>query len=343
MKKRMFWADALRTLSIFMVVVIHASAQVMYEWSGVATGELSVFAWNFANLLNSFSRISVPLFVMLSGAFLLKKQESLQKFLSKRLPKIIWPWIFWGTIQLFYNYNYYLGKITLTEFFGVFWFMPMILGLYLITPIIKPFIKSATQKEFKYFYILWFITVSVIPTLNQTFGKNISLSLPSFIQYLGYFIAGYYIVHIFKVSKIIEKQIQLLFFVSIFVIFSGTYALTRLDSEFHISLYEYINVPVLIASITGFITLKSFFINKTKNISKKLQLKITRISQSTLGIFLSHALILDILTTGKLGIIVHSLIVTPFFALPVTIFLVFSLSTLLVMGIKDWHRFLLTR
>lgn len=332
-KKREFWADALRTLSIFLVVVIHTSAKVLYEW-----GSVSELAWNFANLLDSISRISVPIFVMLSGAFLLNKKESLQKFLSTRIPRIMLPWFFWGTIQLFYNYDFSINKIFASNFanklaetfFGGFWYMPVILGLYLITPIVREFVQKAKTKEFLYFFILWFCIASLVPTLNQTFGKNISYQLPTFIKYLGYFVAGYFITHKFKINEKTLNQTGLLYLVSTVVISLGTYALTKINSEFHSSLYEYSNVPVFIASITGFITLKTVFENKKLKISKFIKEKITKISKASLGIFLSHALILEIFANGVIGVKIHALSITPILAIPAVALLVFSTSTVVV-------------
>jgi surface polysaccharide O-acyltransferase-like enzyme len=336
-QKREFWADAMRALSIFLVVVIHSSAKVLYDWGNVL--ELS---WNFANLLNSFSRISVPLFVMISGAFLLNKNEGLLDFIKKRIPRIIIPWFCWGTLQLLYTYDFSLNAILnnnifsklAATYFGGFWFMPMILGLYLITPIIKGFTKKATKQEYLYFFVIWFFFASLIPTLNTSFGINISYQLPLFIQYLGYFVAGYYLVHKTKRYKFKMAQIDTLFIVSSLVITLGTYALTKNNLEFNASLYEYLNIPVLITSITGFISLKSILKNKTFISSKIIRNKITKISQASFGIFLSHSLILEIFSRGYLGVTIHGLITNPFISLPITIISVFSTATLIIIGLQ---------
>lgn len=349
--KRIFWADALRALSIFMVVVVHSSAKVLYEWGSVVSGDLSIWAWNFANILNSFSRISVPLFVMLSGAFLLNKNEGVEIFFRKRIPRIVVPWMLWRTIQLFYNFDFsvseiisnnFAGKVIAT-YFGGFWFMPMILGLYLLTPIIKPFAKTAKTKEFIYFFSLWFLFASLIPTLNQTFGKNISFQLPIFIQYIGYFVAGYFFVHKTKFTKTKLDQNKILFLTTCLVITLGTFSFTQLNGQFNSALYEYLSIFVVTASFTGFLSLKSYFETSSLFKSRELQLKISKISQASLGIFLSHALILDILTKGKLGITVHATIVNPFLALPMTILLVFFLAFLIVLALKRLTNYFLLK
>ncbi len=78
--QRIFWADTMRALAILMVVIIHSSAPVLYNWNEVLASNIPIPSWNFANILNSISRISIPIFVMLSGTFLLRSPENLQTF-----------------------------------------------------------------------------------------------------------------------------------------------------------------------------------------------------------------------------------------------------------------------
>jgi surface polysaccharide O-acyltransferase-like enzyme len=343
--KRDFWADALRVISIFMVVTIHTSAQVLYYW-----GEVSSFSWQFANILNSFSRISVPLFIMLSGAYLLNKKEDTQTFLKTRIPRIVLPWFVWGTIQLLIQNNFSLSIIlskgfasTLAEnYLGAFWFMPMILGIYLLTPVIKPYIQKAKAYEWKYLLSGWILFASIIPTLNEVVGINISFSLPTWIQYLGYFVAGYYLTHVLKINEKLKKQIYGLFFMSIALIILGTTAFTLQNNSLFEGMYSYTNIFALSASLCGFIFFKDMFEKVTKRsfvYAKKfrsIKPKIEVISKASFGIFLSHALILELFTAGRLGFTFSSVSVHPLIALPTTTLLVFFSSLLVILGVKKF-------
>jgi len=53
-----------------------------------------------ANIYGSIARISVPLFFMMSGYLLLPRTESLRSFYTKRMPKVVLPFIFWSVIYL---------------------------------------------------------------------------------------------------------------------------------------------------------------------------------------------------------------------------------------------------
>lgn len=337
-KTRLFWADAMRVIAIFMVVIIHTSATVIYAWNLIPSVQ-----WQFANILNSFSRMSVPLFVMLSGAFLLsKKTESLPAFLQKRIPRILLPWFFWGTLQFLYTYNFSVSEVLgpnlfqriAATYFGGFWFMPMIFGLYLLTPIIKPFIQKMKTKEFLYIFFLWLTTASIIPTLNQIGGINISLQLPIWIQYTGYFVAGYYFVNHVRVEEKKYWQVVLLMVVSCLLIAMGTYWKTVSNNSVFEAFYSYTNLFVVTASLSGFFVLKKQ-LSQIK-IRKKLQEKIAKLSTASFGIFLSHALLLQIFAHGVFGFKIHSLSVAPVLAIPIVSLLIFFTSAGIVIVLQKY-------
>lgn len=62
MTNKIGWIDNLRAVACIMVVMIHATTYSLT--SGSSVGE---FSWDIANLLNSASRVGVPLFFMISG------------------------------------------------------------------------------------------------------------------------------------------------------------------------------------------------------------------------------------------------------------------------------------
>ena len=77
MKKRESWLDALRITSAFLVIVNHTNSDVFQASSPeYATWWLSV-AWYY------LCKIAVPVFVMVSGAVLLPRQDSLRKCLGR--------------------------------------------------------------------------------------------------------------------------------------------------------------------------------------------------------------------------------------------------------------------
>lgn len=62
--ERIFYLDVIRTVACFAIVMIHSSAR--YVIMDVGTVDFWI-----GDVLDSFSRVGVPLFVMISGALLL--------------------------------------------------------------------------------------------------------------------------------------------------------------------------------------------------------------------------------------------------------------------------------
>lgn len=122
--------------------------------------------------------MGVPLFVMLSGALLLqpaKVEEPIKVFLKKRLSRIGLAFFFWSAIYFVWGYYVNNTQLTLNSVtqmllsdgaYYQFWFIYLIVGLYLITPILRVIVAYANQKIIRYFIILWFITVAIIPIFH---------------------------------------------------------------------------------------------------------------------------------------------------------------------------------
>lgn len=89
---RIYYLDVLRVIACLSVIMIHASARyVVYDFG-------SINFW-IANVLDSVSRVAVPLFVMISGALMLDERYSYStKKLSKHIIRMIIFFIFWSAL-----------------------------------------------------------------------------------------------------------------------------------------------------------------------------------------------------------------------------------------------------
>ena len=88
-----FALDAIRTAGIVGVVLIHTVNSVSERpdfFGGVS--------WWFAIILNSASRICIPLFIMLSGYLLLSKDEDYKTTLKRIVNRLLIPLVFWTTL-----------------------------------------------------------------------------------------------------------------------------------------------------------------------------------------------------------------------------------------------------
>jgi surface polysaccharide O-acyltransferase-like enzyme len=87
------WLDFVRWIATIAVITIHVAAPYLYKY-----GSIPMLNWNFYNFIDSLTRFAVPFFVMLSGALLLNRNDSLKDFLFKRFSRVLIPFLFWSII-----------------------------------------------------------------------------------------------------------------------------------------------------------------------------------------------------------------------------------------------------
>lgn len=171
--------DVLRVAATFAVVALHLSAQ---HW---ADTDIYSTAWQAFNLYDSLVRWTVPVFVMISGVFFLAGTQSLRQILRKNVLRIVTAFIFWSA--LYAAYAYFFNKCALSTAVTLFfsghyhmWFLFMIVGLYLIVPLLRPIAQNETL--LRYFLLLALVFNFLLPQL----GALLSLfSWPLYSSYLS--------------------------------------------------------------------------------------------------------------------------------------------------------------
>jgi len=163
-------ADLIRVIAIGVVILLHTG---MYAANlNPSTDGLAVWRGWIINLYLCFGRLGVPLFIMLSGALLLapsKKDEAIGVFFRKRFSRVGLPFLFWAGV--YFLWNVFIEKQQVTSAFiinGVllgpyiiFWYLYMLFGLYLITPLLRVMVANFTDKHFKYFIGLWLVGITL--------------------------------------------------------------------------------------------------------------------------------------------------------------------------------------
>jgi len=177
--------DALRILSILAVVIIHTTTRTL-EASSFALTKIP-----FTLFLNQISRFAVPLFFLISG-FVLElnyhADESYSSYLKKRLNRIFIPYVFWSIIYYFYIYVHgrnpnFLSSLLRGDASYQLYFIPAILILYLLFPLI--------HKLARFFGNIWVVIflffLQLILLFNDYNGSHPQLFYPLGIALLNYF------------------------------------------------------------------------------------------------------------------------------------------------------------
>lgn len=106
-------------------------------------------AWHAANLLDAATRWCVPVFVMISGALMLERNDPTPTFLARRLDRLAPPLLFWSCAYLLLaacqpGWQVVHGQQALLrgEPWYHLWYLCMLPGLYLLTPWLRRLLQS---------------------------------------------------------------------------------------------------------------------------------------------------------------------------------------------------------
>ncbi|MGE3727506.1 MAG: acyltransferase [Candidatus Sericytochromatia bacterium] len=332
---RLVYADALRVFAILMVVVLHTSARALTK--SPAFGEV----WWAGNLFDSLSRWSVPVFVMLSGALLLSapRSEGLGFFLRRRFSKIVLPFLVWSTVYLLFRWLLLKEPLTLGHILPAFlhepafyhlWFMYVILGLYLITPLLRSWLKQASNQDLQYFFCLWVLFVSFLPMSKHLWGLDLGIQLEFLTGYAGYFVLGYYL---HQQKSLPTPWLWGAFISGAMLTVGGTWFLT-LKKQGHLdqALFSYFSPNVLLMSVGVY----GLFKGSQRLGEGQIPRWLLGLSQSSFGIYLCHPLLLAVAlnTTTMNQFKLENVLLAAWWGIPLCSVLVFGLSLGLVLLLR---------
>lgn len=239
-------------------------------------GKIPSSWWWICNASNAFGRFAVPVFVMLSGYLLLGKYKNLTEFLSKRFSRIFVPFFLWTIIFMLWGNYFGIISAEKTKFevvdilkkilmggaggSGHLWFVYMLLGLYLFSPVISRWITQATSQEIKFFLIMWFIACTIYPYFEKFLGIKINFEIRYFSGYVGYFVLGYFLGNL--PINLPQSRVGLMalavFLISWVITFVGIYFSTVSNNKaYESSLFDYLSPSVILMSISAFLTFKN--------------------------------------------------------------------------------------
>jgi len=340
--ERLFWTDLARVLAVFGVVIVHVAADVITEWNRLPSSW-----WWAANVFDSLTRGCVPLFVMLSGALLLPKQESLRDFFTKRFRRIFIPAVVWVAIYLAWKKIFYAPSLGPAEAVrlvvngGVYfhlWFLYLIMGLYLLTPVLRGVVGGVPQKILCYFLALCFFVSSVATFwagLDQKIlhtGLRFSLSMEMAQGFTGYFVLG----HVIRKASTGKWRgtAFVVWIACLLVNLFGTFFLTRRLGGYQPLFYDNMAPNVVLYTAAGFLLLKEFGEGIATRFGAKFRRGITHLSSGSFGIYLAHVIFLDTLIKGRLGFTLKGDLFHPAWMIPLTALVVYAVSFFTVLGIQ---------
>ncbi len=329
-ENKTFWFDNLRVIATIGVILIHVSSEYV-----PASGTISAYTFWIGNLFDSASRVSVPIFVMLSGALLLPKDYGISTFLKKRLVRLVIPFLFWSLIYIGntiygefdagHKMSFY--QIARTVFVNLrdgssihLWYVYMIIGVYLFIPVIGKWVRNSTEKEMRYFLIIWVCTLF----LDQPYLYKIKpdIDLTYFTGFLGFLILGHYLTsNSFGNARKTNFIALMMVLVGYFSTVLGTFFVHQSTNEYVSTFYEPLS-PNIMLFAAGL-----FLLSKNKDITQPFFVKIRNfISRYSYGIFLVHVLVLFKLYDFGLS----WNFINPVLGIPITVLSTLIVSSLII-------------
>lgn len=229
------------------------------------------------------------------------------------------------------------------------WFLPMIIGLYLIVPFLRKI--TANIGLTRYFLVLaaffsvflttffgtygdvsahYHMPVVVQTIMNSLYRLNINTYFNFTLSFPTYFVAGYYLSQL-KLSRKNRYWIYGFGIVGLVWSFGATQWLSMKFNTPILPFYQYMSIPVALTSVAIFVAMKELGLKidwVKDNAFKKALLKT---SELTFGIYLIHFMFVHIAVRNCH---IFELIPNTFIAVPVMSIIIFIISGLLAWGLS---------
>ena len=166
--KREIWIDWMRVAACFMVILVHSTEPFYLGGDGSLILNQADAFWS--SFFDSFVRACVPLFVVASSYLQFPLHYSAGEFFRRRTIRVLIPFVVWLLVYAFVwgepasnlkslllNFNYSAGHL---------WFVYMLIGVYLIMPLLSPWAEKVGKKELQVYLGIWLFT-TFIPLIRD--------------------------------------------------------------------------------------------------------------------------------------------------------------------------------
>ena len=166
--QRIVWVDWMRVAACFMVILVHSTEPFYLGGEGSLILTKTDAFWS--SFFDSFVRACVPLFVVASSYLQFPLHHSTGEFCRRRAVRILVPFVIWSIVyacvwgspgdnlrNLLMNFNYSAGHL---------WFVYMLIGVYLLMPLLSPWAEKVGKKELQVYLGIWLFT-TIIPLIRD--------------------------------------------------------------------------------------------------------------------------------------------------------------------------------
>jgi surface polysaccharide O-acyltransferase-like enzyme len=279
-KKRILYYDIILCICIFASFLVHTAThyyadEVTVWWQLLVTG-------------------SAALIIMGVGGRILPLHEGGTSFVKRRLRTFLPEFIVYSLVYIAlavflgdgeaYMPMRHLAWLAFVPSFGSAWFIYALIGVYLFAPVISPWIARASKRSIEYFLAIWLFS-GFIPMAEQFLPvRGFEVFSAQFTTYLGYTVAGYYLVRWPMRER--PRREQGIFYAAMFVlgVLGGLYITSRglRYGYFHVALMDN-SINVMAFTLMEFALLQHI-----TRAPKVIEWIVGLVSRNSLHIYLLH-------------------------------------------------------
>ena len=307
-QKKLIHIEALRIIAAFLVIFNHTGSNGYFLFTSHPSGTFPYFLYMAFSVI---SKVGVPIFLMISGALLLKKDIYYKNlFKSKILRIFIVLIIFTAIFYVRLHILKYSTKFNIADFFVrlykgdiiiPYWYLYAYISFLLAFPFLRSMVKNLSENDYKYLIILSIIFISILPCLEYRFSLG-EVSLNSYGKISWLFsnivifpLIGYYIENILDISKLNKKHLMFSNIVAIIGIFLScymTYFKHRVTGECtELNTQDFMDAFALLICAPIYLNIKYFF--SKIELGNVLEKFILSLGSCTFGIYLIHMAIIE--------------------------------------------------
>ena len=286
-KKHDYAFDLLRIIACILVIVNHTIQDVL-------VGNQFGISEIVASGLYCLCKIAVPIFFMISGALLLRREYTYKEVIIKTLRLFVVLFLF----SLFYymvpighgwDLSHFIEKFANGSIIVPYWYLYTLIGIYLMLPFLQKMIARMEKKDFIYFLSLSLLVVSVFPELgaNNPIANLVKgFRIPIVSLAVGFMVAGYYISNFVDLKSKKNRNMALV----IFVLCLGyeiamNIFYNRRDHTAHFY-FDRDSFPTVMMTVCVFYWIKYCY--EKVSLPERLLKVLQEIADTTFGIYLVH-------------------------------------------------------
>lgn len=286
--------DVIRVCACLAVVLLHLSATIVMQPDQPGT-----VSWHMANFIDAATRWCVPVFVMLSGALLLdaKKYASPREFWTRRMNRLLPALIFWSAAYLAWRAYFWKQPLPFQTIvqdliagrpYIHLYFLFLIAGLYLVTPLLSSAARSLGSKQ---------LGQAIVIMAALAMGANAvdflaTSAFTLFVPYITYYFAGLYCVRVLADRPGPYGMLLASVIVMTTVLTALLVSAKGLDDRWSFYFYEDFSPTIMVMAVTVFMVLIR------ASISPAIQSVAQRLAPWTLGVYVAHPIIVELLRYG---------------------------------------------